>query len=100
VKEQNMDRKVETALVKRALRQAGVPVRSVRHDTGTAWGWLAITLLPLVATHCRIDPEPYGPCGADCPACRENREREARALKITQTVTGRHGDYDGRISID
>ena len=69
-------RRQETKTVKAALQAAGIPVRSVRHCTGTAYGWLSIYL----------DAE--WPC----------RELEQRAIKVAQTVTGRRGDYDGKIS--
>ena len=38
-----MERKQETTAVKRALAEAGY-VASVKHGTGTAWGWLHIKL--------------------------------------------------------
>jgi len=76
-----MDRRQETATVKRALIKAGFPVRRVKHGTGTAWGWLTVYLE------------------------REDLDREAwyaryrQAVSITQQVTGRHGDYDGKINV-
>ncbi len=66
----------ETTAVKKALRGAGIRATKVGHGNGTAWGWLDIHL-PAAST----------------PATR------AKALDVAQQVTGRTGDYNGRISI-
>ena len=68
----------ETKAVKDALAAAGIPVISVHHGTGTAWAWLTIKL--------------FGAYDAE-------RRNGARAISIIQQVTGRHGAYDGCISI-
>ena len=71
-----MERRQETTIVKQALRRAGIPFRGVKHDTGTAWGWLKIKLAPGTP-----------------------RAEQDRAIRIAQAVTGRRGDYDGRIIV-
>ncbi len=64
----------ETQAVKDALRAAGLPFRKVGHGTGTAWSWLEIFM------------------GSD-----STHEQRRRAIDTAMEVTGRRGDYDGRI---
>lgn len=73
------ERRQETTAVKRALLEAGIPVRRVIHGRGTAWGWLDIYL--------------------EHGACRDQYETGREAIRIAQEVTGRSGDYDGRINV-
>ncbi len=70
-------RRQETAKVKHALREAGLPVRRVVHGTGAAWCWLDITLGAKGWTY----------------------ERMRQTVDIAQRVTGRSGDYDGKINV-
>jgi len=65
----------ETGAVKAALNAAGINC-TVGHGTGTAWSWLEINI-----------------------GRETNRELHDKALRIAQTVTGRHGDYSGRINV-
>jgi len=65
----------ETKAVKEALSKAGLKAR-VGHGTGTAWEWLNIS-----------------------PIGRWSKDQRRKALRIAKTVSGRHGDYDGRILI-
>lgn len=69
------NRREETAVVKNALKKARIPFKSVGHGTGTAWGWIEINL------------------------GKGNGRYDAAAVKVVQSVTGRHGDYDGNILI-
>jgi hypothetical protein len=91
----------ETQAVKKALEKAGIKAK-VGHDTGTAWGWLVINLGPNPSglEHRKMEgtPTPWL-CAGGCPACERNRELRDQTLRIAQEVTGRHGDYDGEISI-
>ena len=64
----------ETKAVKAALAEAGIKAK-VGHGSGTAWAWLEINL------------------GSG------NWGLHDRAVQIAQSVTGRHGDYNGQISI-
>ena len=70
-----MERREESKAVKAALARAGIKAR-VSHGRGTAWSWLKITL----------------------PASSW-RARQLEAVRIAQAVTGRHGEYDGRINV-
>jgi len=70
-----MNRRDETAIVKAALKSAGLSVKSVSHGTGTACGWLKITL------------------------AEGTQDQHEQALAVAQAVTGRTGDYDGRINV-
>ena len=70
-----MERREESKAVKAALARAGIKAR-VGHGRGTAWSWLEITL----------------------PAT-SGRAQHDKVLYIAQTVTGRHGEYDGRINV-
>jgi hypothetical protein len=86
----SIDRKTETKIVKDALKKAGISAK-VTHGKGTAWGWMDINL---------GDP---GKRNGVNPETRmytqEEQDYQNKALKIAQAVTGRRGDYDGRISI-
>lgn len=108
-------RQQETAAVKAALRKAGLPVVSVTHGRGTGWGWLDVTLRHTDTLHTvnvnnggdiqyltrrqRAELMVYSPCVANCKACDIERKTDRRALEIVQQVTGRHGEYDGRIIV-
>ena len=87
----------ETKAVKDALRAAGLPFRKVGHGTGTAWGWLEIYIgeNPSGLTH--VKGEPDWLCRPECPACKGNRAIHDKTIAVAQEVTGRHGDYDGKI---
>ena len=74
-----MERLTETKTVKRALIEAGYTGVKVVHGTGTAWSWL----------HIKCD-EKLG---------QTWQEKCNDAEKIAQQVTGRHGEYGGRINI-
>lgn len=91
----------ETQAVKKALKEAGIEAK-VGHGTGTAWGWLEINLGPNPSglEHQKMEstPTPWI-CSADCPACEYNEELRLHTIQIAKYVTGRHGDYDGEISV-
>ena len=72
--------RAESAAVKKALIEAGYTSVRVGHGSGTAWGWLKIHADPL--------PE------------QTWQEKDRAIVQIAQRVTGRHGDYDGRINVD
>jgi nitrogen regulatory protein PII len=75
-----MERKLESRAVKQALVKAGFTGVTVTHGTGTAHCWLEI--------------------GVNCDDNREAWNRTDReVIRIAMQVTGRHGDYDGRISV-
>jgi hypothetical protein len=67
----------ETTRIKRALRQAGIPFRYVRHGRGTAWGWLHVGLMreATQATH-------------------------VEAIRVAQIASGREGAFSERIGTD
>lgn len=74
-----MERLTETREVKRALVKSGYTGVKVGHGTGTAWGWL----------HIKCD-EKEGQTWQD---------KYAAVEVIAQEVSGRRGDYGGRINI-
>ena len=74
-----MERALETKAVKQALIKAGFAGISVRHGTGTAWGWLEIGVNKRDGNYDRTDSE---------------------CVRIAQAITGRHGDYDGNILVN
>lgn len=74
-----MERLAETKAVKRALIEAGYTGVKVGHGTGTAWGWL----------HIKCDEKPS----------QDWQTKYHDAERIAQQVTGRGGDYGGRINI-
>jgi len=69
----------ETKAVKIALLEAGYTNVKVGHGTGTASCWLKI--------HCDAKPG------------QTWQQKNNDVEHITQQVTGRHGDYGGRINI-
>jgi len=74
-----MQRREETAAVKSALIDAGYHGVKVRHGTRSAYDWLRIYV---------SDTFTYGPNGS-----------YRNILRIAASVTGRSGEYDGKISI-
>lgn len=76
-----MNARQETVAVKRSLIEIGFSKDVVRvgHDTGTAAAWLNILVNQLPGT----TPE----------------QCEELAITDAQRVTGRHGDYNGLISV-
>lgn len=74
-----MERLLETKTVKRALIQAGYAGVRVGHGTGTARGWL----------HIKCDERPN----------RDFQSKLGDVERIAQQVTGRRGDYGGRINV-
>ena len=74
-----MERLTETKAVKAALIKAGYTGVKVGHGTGTARSWLEI----------KSDTKPE----------QTWQEMYSDTEKIAQQVTGRHGEYGGRINI-
>ena len=74
-----MERLLETKTVKTALTKAGYTGVKVRHGTGTAWGWLSIK------------------CNEKLNQSWQDKNTDVE--RIAQQVTGRRGDYGGRINI-
>lgn len=76
-----MNRREETAVVKKALVTAGFDkgVVRVRHGTGTAWGWLNVEV--------------------DMPSNMNYETCYTTAVCVTQKATGRHGAYGGDINV-
>ena len=67
-----MTKREETKAVKKALQAAGMNVR-VEHGKGTSAWWLYIFLVDM--------------------------SRRGESINIAQRITGRHGDYDGKINV-
>ena len=93
-----MDRKAETKAVKAALKKAGYDV-TVRHGTGTAWGWLEVSIEVDHAPGCECYFETWGTMKRSDLCIKKMHDIHDDILRITQKVTGRHGDYDGNINI-
>ena len=89
-----MDRRKETSVVKKALKNAGIKAR-VTHGTGTAWGWIEVNI---GNPEERGGLEPY-PNGYGRRYTDEESNLHNKTLRIVQEVTGRHGEYNGNISI-
>ena len=71
--------RTETKAVKAALTKAGFRNVRVGHGTGTAWEWLDI--------YCSAKPG------------QSSQDKRREVLRIAKQITGRHGDYDGRINV-
>ena len=69
----------ETKAVKAALLAAGYTNVKVRHSTGTARAWLNVQ--------------------ANLKQGQTWSDRDTDILRIAQAITGRTGDYDGRINV-
>jgi len=76
----------ETRAVKKALIEAGIPVKKVGHGRGTAWAWLEIYL----------EPSDIGRGWYRGEILEWHRDE---VIRIAQEVTGRHGDYNGEINV-
>jgi len=93
-----MDRKAETKAVKVALKKAGHNC-TVKHGTGTAWGWLKISKDMGHSKGCTCSRHSYG-VQETCQECKDAwRNQHNDLLAIAMKTTGRHGEYDGRINI-
>ena len=97
-----MDRKLETTAVKRALIDAGFDKNEIRvtHGKGTAWGWLTVHGKIQHASDCSCVITEHGTreTGASCSQRWHDIDR--RIVEVTQAVTDRRGDYDGRIGVN
>ena len=98
-----IERKQETKAVKTALLEAGCQNVSVKHGTGTAWGWLHVDVSkPRPAgCSCIVHVEDYGR-RETCELCREaSRTANHEATELILSITGRpRGDYDGNTLIE
>lgn len=88
----------ETKAVKAALREAGIAA-AVDHGKGTAALWLHINIGggQQFGEH---DKDAAGFCTPyRCRRCAPMLAIQAESLQIAQQVTGRHGEYQGRINV-
>ncbi|MDO9097667.1 MAG: hypothetical protein Q7U60_06065 [Candidatus Methanoperedens sp.] len=68
----------------------------VGHGRGTVWGWLEINMGdPRMCGGLKPPPFEYQHTDEEMALHKLHN----KVLKIAQEVTGRHGDYDGRISL-
>ena len=88
----------ETKAVKEALVKAGYSGVKVGHGTGTAWGWLRLKVQVTTPAGCFCHTLDTGRRCIPCQAV--HRTAYDTTIRIAQQVTGRHGDYDGRINCD
>ena len=98
-----LERKQETRIVKEALARAGYQDISVRHGTGTAWGWLhvGITANKPLECSCVVNHDDYGRVDT-CQLCKDARHQaNISATDLILEVTGRRrGDYDGNTLVE
>ena len=92
-----MERAQETKIVKDALKAAGINSKA-SHGHGTAWGWLHINIgsSEQYPNHDRQNPQHEY---RDCIICQNHNKLSEVALRISQNVTGRHGEYGGNINV-
>jgi hypothetical protein len=95
-----MDRKLETRIVKEALRKAGYTAK-VGHGKGTAWGWLHINDVIITrADGCYCTLNQWDQVET-CHKCSEKwRENYNNVERIAQATTGRRGEYGGNINVE
>jgi len=89
-----MSRREETNIVKMALKEAGIIAR-VSHGNGTGYGWIEVNI---------GDPAERGgvekhPNGWSTKYTTSEMELHEKVIKLVQDVTGRHGEYNGNISL-
>ena len=98
-----LERKQETRIVKEALAAKGYRDISVKHGTGTAWGWLHanITTDKPPRCSCVVNHDDYGRVDT-CQLCQDARHSaNISATDLILEVTGRRrGDYDGNTLIE
>jgi len=92
------DRTHETKVVKLALSNAGIKAR-VSHGNGTAWGWLHVYVGSNPYPHLCAHHIQGGVSSEDCLACTWYKTVPRDALAIAMNVTGRKGEYDGKINV-
>ena len=92
--------KEETKAVKAALVKAGYQGVKVGHGTGTAWGWLRVTVTIQHADPCGCIREPHGTITRGYGCATKWRDTYADLMKLCQEVTGRHGEYNGDINAE
>lgn len=93
----------ESKTIKQVLKRAEFDVLSVGHGRGTGSGWLHIEIAKPLHEAC----EEHGSIRAydhkDCFACQRFtkliHEMDLQATALAQQTSGRHGEYEGRISI-
>lgn len=93
----------ESRAVKDALIKSGYKNCQVGHGRGTAWGWLEIKASTPKPENCYCGSEEYLRIHrvGRCNACQDEWSKHYRAIiNIAHSVTGRHGEYDGEISVD
>jgi hypothetical protein len=121
-----MERRQETNAVKGALRKAGIGVTRVAHGRGTAWGWMSVHITPTDTPHhvyidapdrnsttvealrivTRAERDAHNStsryrmsCVSNCPGCEASRKQATDAYRVVGEVTGRTGEYNGRVNI-
>ena len=85
----------ETKAVKTELVRLGYKDAKVRHGSGTAWGWLHIKVSITKPVNCGCERVDIGLCR---PCLDLSGLHYRKAIDIAQTITGRHGEYDGNIN--
>jgi hypothetical protein len=93
-----IERKLETKMVKAALKAAGINA-TVKHGTGTAWGWIEINVGSSKQFPGHVLEQNGQHVYGRCPACTKIQAIAAKAQAITMKVTGRHGDYHGNTQV-
>lgn len=98
-----LERKQETKIVKETLERAGYQDITVKHGTGTAWGWLhiGITTDKPRGCSCVIDHNDYDRVEV-CQLCKDARHNaNTSTTDLILEVTGRRrDDYDGNTLIE
>ena len=94
-----MERKQETKIVKKALKNAGHDGCSVRHGKGTAWGWLDVFSRTNHHPGCTCTKNSWGTQNTSDICGAWWRKKHDAILATVQKTTGRHGEYDGNVNI-
>jgi hypothetical protein len=81
-----MDRAQITRNVRKALKDAGFTGIKVSHGTGTAWGWLDVTVDRSNVGNCRTQHDTVEAIAADAAGRKTAHMR--RAISVTLTRVG------------
>jgi hypothetical protein len=92
-------RQAETAAVKKGLAEDYDGV-TVKHGTGSAWGWMRVSITIPRPDNCRCQEENEGQMFPEtCRECRnESRLIHDTVEKKVLEITGRTGEYGGCVN--
>ncbi len=86
----------ETKAVRNALKAVGINAK-IGHDSGTAWDWLKVNIGEGQQFGEHVNHVDSAYRSDRCPRCCNMDAMRVTAQQVTREVTGRTGEYGGRI---